>query len=403
MRPGARVMILPAGIEQVFVIRKARALGLFVVAVDANPDAPGFADADATAIAAPRDIDRCLAIARQHAVDAVVADQCDYSLFASACIADLLGLHAPSVESAQLATNKRLMRERVERAGLAQPAFRACRTFEEAEAALAVTGLPAIFKPTDNRGCFGVSTARTAADAKESFYDALMNAHSREAIVETFLEGTMVTVDGYFFAPDHYLALGVATKRKVGGRRNVDMEVMYPAELPEAAIARVLEYNRRTVKALGLSFGATHGEYLVTADGTPYLIEVANRGGGVYTAPLIVPSLSNAPIPELLIRNAFGEFPAPEGVEAAPQGRSTVLSFIDFGMRGTLEHVGGVEAALAIPGVLAVHLLTPVGQPLPDITHGPSRHGFVIATAATAAASRALVGRVRDTLQVRVR
>ena len=129
----------------------------------------------------------------------------------AACIADILGLRAPSVESAQLATNKRLMRERVARAGLAQPAFRACRTFREAEAALTVTGLPAIFKPTDNRGCFGVSTARTAADAKESFYDALMNAHSREAIVETFLEGTMVTVDGYFFAPDRYLALGVAT------------------------------------------------------------------------------------------------------------------------------------------------------------------------------------------------
>ena len=35
---------------------------------------------------------RQAAIARQHRVDAVVADQCDYSLFASAVIADLLGL-----------------------------------------------------------------------------------------------------------------------------------------------------------------------------------------------------------------------------------------------------------------------------------------------------------------------
>ena len=91
------------------------------------------------------------------------------------------------------------------------------------------------------------------------------------------------------FAVDLCLPLGVASKRKVGGRRNVDMEVMYPAELPDDVVDRVLGYNARVVEALGLTFGATHGEYLVTADGTPYLIEIANRGGGVYTAPVIVP------------------------------------------------------------------------------------------------------------------
>jgi biotin carboxylase len=400
MKPGARVLILPAGIEQVFIIRKAKELGLFVVAVDASPEAAGFRYADVTEIASSRDIDRCLAIARQHQVDAVVADQCDYSLFASACIADLLGLHAPSVEAAQLATNKRLMRERVARAGLAQPTFRGCRTLDAAQAAVADIGLPAIFKPVDNRGCFGVSTARTQDEVKESFYEALMNAHSREAIVETFLDGTMVTVDGYCFRPGVYLPLGIATKRKVGGRRNVDMEVMYPAELADDVVERVLEYNQRTVDALGLTFGATHGEYLVTADGTPYLIEIANRGGGVYTAPVIVPSLSFAPVPELLLRNAFGEFPAPDGVEPAPQRRSTVLGFIDFGVRGTLVSVEGIDRALAIPGVLAVHLLAKIGQPLPDITHGPSRHGFVIATAADRESTRRLVRQVRDTLEV---
>lgn len=400
MRPGARVLIMPGGIEQVFIIRKAKELGLFVVVIDPSPDAVGFADADLTEIASPRDIDRCLAIARRHQIEAVVADQCDYSLFASACIADILGLHAPSVSAAQLATNKRLMRERVARAGLDQPTFRACRTPEEADAAVAATGLPAIFKPVDNRGCFGVSTVRSRDEIKDSFYEALANAHSREVIVETFLDGTMVTVDGYCFGPGHYLALGVASKRKVGGRRNVDMEVMYPAELPEDEVARVLDYNARTVEALGLTFGATHGEYLITADGTPYLIEIANRGGGVYTAPVIVPSLSFAPVPELLLRNAFGEFPGPEGVEPAPQARSTVLGFIDFGVRGTLVSVGGVDDALRIPGVLAVYVLARTGAPLPDITHGPSRHGFVIATAPTRDGARALVRQVRDTLQV---
>ena len=400
MKPGARVLILPAGIEQVHVIRKAKAMGLFVVAVDPNPGAVGFPLADVAEVASPRDIDRCLTIARTHGIDAVVADQCDYSLFASACIAEVLNLRAPSVRAAQFATNKRLMREEVARAGLDQPPFRACRTFEEAERALEAIGLPAIAKPVDNRGCFGVSTIRSANELRDSFFEALIHAHSREVLLETFLEGTMVTVDGYCFRPDCYLALGVASKRKVGGRRNVDMEVMYPAELAPDTIDQVLDYNRRVVEALGLTFGATHGGYLVDSDGTPYLIEIANRGGGVYTAPVIVPSLSFAPVPELLLRNAFGEFPQPDGVEVAPQKRSTVLGFFDFGVRGTLSAVRGVEEALAIPGVLAIHLLAQIGQPLPDITHGPSRHGFVIATGPTPDETRRLVTRVRDTIRI---
>lgn len=400
VKAGTRILILPAGIEQVYVIRRAKALGLFVVAIDANPDAPGLAYADVAEIAAPRDIDRCLAIARQHAVEAVVADQCDYSLFASACIADVLGLPGPTVEAAQLTTNKRLMRERVAAAGLAQPVFRACRTMADVRQAIEATGLPAIFKPVDNRGCFGVSTARSADEVRDAFYDALANAHSREVLVETFLDGTMVTVDGYCFTPAQYVQLGIATKRKLGGRRCVDMEVMYPAELPDPVVRTILDYDRRIVAALGLSFGATHGEYLVTPDGTCYLIEIANRGGGVYTAPLIVPALSGAPVPDLLIRNACGEFPGADGVEPAPQARAAVLSFIDLGARGVLKRVDGIDRALSLPGVLAVHMLARTGEPLPSITHGPSRHGFVIATADTREAARALVEESRGMLHV---
>ena len=54
MTPGARVLVMPAGIEQVFIIRKARELGLFVVALDANPQAAAKWRRRATSIAVSR-------------------------------------------------------------------------------------------------------------------------------------------------------------------------------------------------------------------------------------------------------------------------------------------------------------------------------------------------------------
>lgn len=391
MKPNSRVLVLPAGIEQVQVIQKAKRRGLFVVAADPSPKAEGFAYADACELASPRDIERCLGIAIQHRVEAVVADQCDYSLFASACIADKLGLFGPSLDAAHNGTNKKLMRERCQEAGLAQPPFAVCRTLADVRRAVEELGLPVIFKPTDNRGCYGVSKAERWGELADSFYEALFNAHSREVLVERFIVGTMVTVDGYFFSPDCYRVLGVASKKKIEGRRCVDMEVMYPAELPAETTQRLLDYNACVVKALKLSYGATHGEYVIGEDGAIYLVEIANRGGGVLTAPVILPAISGVDVPDLLIRNAFGEFPTPEEAGLSREGVACVLTFVDFGSRGVLRGVHGLDEARQVPGVLAVHLFAKIGEELPVITNGPTRHGFIIGKSGTREGARQLV------------
>lgn len=396
------MLILPAGWEQVPTIRRAKALGLTVVAVAPEAAWEGLGEADVPEVISPRDLDGCLALARRHCVEAVVADQCDYSLFCAAYLGERLGLPAPSVEAAQLATNKRLMRERCSVAGLRQPEFAACRTAREARAAAERIGFPVIVKPTDNRGAIGVARADGAEDLADVFYRALANAHSREVLVERFLEGTTATVDGYWLDPSHYAVLGVASKRK-SGRHCADMEVMYPAELDESVVKQILDYNRQVVLTLGLHFGATHGEYLVDRRGDVFLIEIANRGGGVWTAPLILPALSGADVPKLLIRNAFGEFVIPDGLREAPHlDRAIVLRFLDFGRRGRLERVLGLEEARAIAGVQGLRLFVQPGQELPAVADGPSRHGCVIALGATRGEARAVVERVARTIRLEV-
>lgn len=401
MRQGARVMIMPAGWEQVPTIRRAKALGLTVVGVAPAADWEGLADSDVCEVASSREMDRIEDLARRHRVEAVVADQCDYSLVAAAYVGERLGLPAPSLEAAQAATNKRLMRERCRAAGLSQPEFHACRTSREAEEAAKRIGAPVIVKPTDNRGAIGVGRAETPAETMEAFYDAVANAHSREVLVERFLDGTMVTVDGYWLDAGHYVVLGVASKRKIGGRHCVDMEVMYPAELDGAIVKRILDYNRQVVLTLGLNFGATHGEYLVDRRGEVFLIEIANRGGGVWTAPIILPALSGVDVPELLIRNAFGEFVIPEGLREAPQsGRAVVLSFLDFVRQGRLERVTGLDEARALPGVHGVRLFVQPGQLMPAVADGPSRHGCIIAAGSDREEVRAIVEQARQAIKL---
>jgi hypothetical protein len=77
-----------------------------------------------------------------------------------------------------------------------------------------------------------------------------------------------------------------------------------------------------------------------------------------------------------------------------------VLSFLDFGITGLLTGLDGLEEALQIPGVLAIHTFAKVGQRIPVITDGPSRHGFIIAAADSRDGARALVAQARRTLHV---
>jgi hypothetical protein len=114
----------------------------------------------------------------------------------------------------------------------------------------------------------------------------------------------------------------------------------------------------------------TQGEYFVRADGTPYLIERANRGGGVYTVSPMVPSLSYAPMTELPLRSAFA---SSRRLTKSGPPRSRDPRYSLHRLRGPLypPRDRRIDDVLAIRGVLTVHIRARVGRPLPEITRRP--------------------------------
>ena len=75
---GARLLVLGAGPAQLGLLAAARARGLYVIAVDRDPSAPGFVFADRRAIVSTEDergIDR---LARAERIDAVIAPGIDF-------------------------------------------------------------------------------------------------------------------------------------------------------------------------------------------------------------------------------------------------------------------------------------------------------------------------------------
>ncbi len=369
-----RIMILPAGWEQLPLIRTARKAGAWVLACDANPSAEGRAEADAFEAIGSRDLPALLEAARRHKINAVATDECDYSVYAAAFLAAKLDIPGPTLYAAAAGTNKRIQRERCKDAGLPQPEFVACSSLDEAQAAANRLRLPVVVKPVDNRGSFGVSVVEEAGQLREAFLDALTHSHSREVLIERYIEGTVLTVEGFGFGRTHQ-SMTSSSKIMLPGRHKVAVQLIYPAEISDRDRARVLDLHTKVAEACGFLTGPTHGEYILDKKGGLSLIEIANRGCGALISPLVVPILSGLDVCSAILQQALGR--AAQAPAPPENGRAAVLDFFGF-PAGTITRFEGLEEARKVPGILEARIMAKPGDMTPASANALTRHGFII-------------------------
>ena len=322
-----------------------------------------------------RDLESILAYADRIKPDAVISDQCDYSHFAQACIAERYGLPGPRLAQAQLSANKYLQRMRCREAGVLVPDFALCATLKEAKTFAKSHGFPIVLKPTDNRGSFGVNRVDSDEEITDAFFDAIANSHSRLILAENFISGTHVTVDGYAFAQSGCRSLALASKKLIGTRRQVALDILYPGEIEPSLYQKTMWINETACSSLGYCFGMTHCEYMLTPENDVFLIEAANRGGGVYTSEVICPAVSGIDLVSQYISDVLGETRDlfPDEI----QQNQTILKFFSF-QPGVIKDITGIDEIHGTKGVLRFRLAVQPGQTVFPITTDANRHGFVI-------------------------
>src|SRR5437764_15035603 len=95
-RAAARLLVLGAGPAQLGLLAAARKRGLFVIALDRDPAAPGFRYADRRAIISTEDEQGIERLAGAEGVDGIIAPGIDWPVGIAARIAERLGLPHPN-------------------------------------------------------------------------------------------------------------------------------------------------------------------------------------------------------------------------------------------------------------------------------------------------------------------
>lgn len=375
-----RLHVLGGGPWQEPTVRLAKALGHEVLVTDMYPERPAYAWADRHEVIDITDRAATLEAARRHRVDGILCDTTDVGVPTAAWVAEQLGRPGIGYETALNFTDKARMRARVAAAGVPSPRFRVLDA-SGADPRDAAGGLafPLMVKPVDNQSSRGVRRVADASALADALDHARRHTRTGRVLLEECVEGLEVIVDGFAVGGEPHV-LAMAAKTPYADAPAIAARITYPAAVPAAVRARLVETNRRTVGALGLGTGVFHAEYIVRADGTPVPIDLAARGGGCYIYTHIVPHLSGVDANGAMIDAALG-LP----VRVAPAAGRRAAANLEF-LRlppGVVRRIEGVGAAAAVPGIARVQVNVKPGETVGGLHDKDARPAYLVALGAT--------------------
>ena len=379
------VLFVGAGRHQRRAIQRAQELGLRVVAVDRNPDAPGLQVADVAEGVNFTDAAAVTEVGRRHSVDGVLTVSADRAVPVVASVAEALGLPGIGVQTAHLMTHKIAMRRTFADAGVPQPRFAAARDLLSARAALDNVGLPAVLKPVDSGGQRGIFYLDSADDLDAHLHAALAASATGEAIVEGFHDG--LELNGIVIARDgEAIPLTLSDRlRPPGIGFGVGWIHVYPASVYGFVLEEAERIAAHAVHALGLRNGIAFPQLIVSDDGSVRVVEVAARIPGGQMADLVRHAVG-VDLVEVALRQALGEVIADELV--LPRFKQPLaIRFLTAQPgplpAGKVTRVGSLEPVRAAPGVVQADTYLQEGETIRPVRLDGDRRGYVIATADT--------------------
>jgi biotin carboxylase len=379
------VLFVGAGRHQRRAIRRARELGLQVVAVDRNAEALGLGEADAAEVVDFMDVAAVTEIGRRHSVDGVLTVSADRAVPVVAAVAEALGLPGIGVETAHLMTHKVAMRRRLAEAGVPQPEFAAVRSIHEAHAALDTVGLPAVLKPADSGGQRGVFQISARDDLDAHLHAALAESPTEEAILESYHEG--LELNGLVIAREGQVTpLTLSDRlRPPGIGFGVGWIHVYPSRLFSDPLAEAERASVATVHALGLKNGIAFPQLIVGQDGRPYMVECAARIPGGQMADLALHAVG-VDLVEIALRQALG-LEVPDELVTPRFRKPLAIRFLTAQPgplpTGTVTSVGPLDRVLAFPGVVQADVFLQEGETIRPVRLDGDRRGYVIAVGDT--------------------
>lgn len=292
----SKILVLGGNEEAFDGIQHIKDLGHNVILCDGNPEAISRKIADDFICANIYDEEEVVkkvskaVLNKEVDVDGVMTIATDSSKSVAA-IADKIGLHSCSIETADLGTDKFKMKLAFAKDGLQIPWFTRITSIDELKESIQEhKDKGFVLKPVDSRGARGIIRINKDSDLTFAFNFSIKYSKAKELILEEWLEGHQLSTESVIW-DDSYALCGVADRNYSNLDRVYPYVVEDGGETPSRFSPQINhELNDLLYKAagaIGLKRGTIKGDIVLTHKGL-YIIEIAVRLSGGYFSTITI-------------------------------------------------------------------------------------------------------------------
>jgi biotin carboxylase len=305
------------------------------------------------------DLNATIAELRKYPI-ACVFPGCENGIVLADTLSEALGLATNGTEKTQARKDKFLMMEELKKKDIPHPKSLISNSLNEIFTfARTECGFPIVLKPKDSAGTDNVFLCRNKAEAEYAFSqivgqrNKMTELTNTDVVAQEYLAGTEYVVDVVSLDGKHYPAAFWKYRKfqQYSGSFVYDTMELLPSE---GEVQKILfDYTCQVLDSLGVRYGATHNEMILTQSG-PKLVEVNARLCGAF-APAIVNGAVGYGQAELMV-DAYLDQEAFYKKVAQPYvlKKKAIRPFLISHQEGIIEDFPALPQIQALPSFFAI-------------------------------------------------
>lgn len=307
-----KILLLGGSAQQVIAIKTAKRLGYYTVLCDYLPDNPGQFVADKYYNVSTTDVEAVYKVAKEEAVNGILAYASDPAALPASIVAERLGLPTNPSKSVSILGVKHNFRKFLAEHDFACPknlTFTVGTSIDEIKAKISGLHFPIVVKPTDSSGSKGVTVLKNFNDLQTAISWAESYSRNKILIVEEFIESDFpYVIGGDIFVENGKVIFWGEMACLRGNKYNglVPLGKKSPAGLNNKQIANLHNELQRMITLLGIKFGELNIEILLDKNDNVHFLELGPRAGG-NMIPIELSDIFGVNLVEANVLAAMGE------------------------------------------------------------------------------------------------
>ncbi|WP_294593290.1 ATP-grasp domain-containing protein [uncultured Bacteroides sp.] len=274
-----KVLILGGGEAQLGLIKTAKQMGLDTIVTGSEGQYVGYAIADKYISADILDKEKIQEIVESEKVDGISMCCSDIGLSTLGYLCDKCGLKGISYHSAQLSSNKLLMKEALINNNVRTAKYRKVMKGGAYSDSLKDLNFPLIIKAVNLQGSKGIYICHSQCDVINAMDKVFMESQLNYCIVEEFIIGEEFGVQAFVYNNNVLFILPHGDRVAKVGATNIPIEHYVPYLVSDEILKLdIIHQIENSIKALELNNCAVNVD-MILKDNTPYVIELSGRAG----------------------------------------------------------------------------------------------------------------------------